>query len=201
MTQVSQTELITGAIAGKVISFPTDTVPALAVRPERSALIFALKQRSQNKPLILLGASWKQLRPYVSGSEQELELWEEVTQKFWPGALTLVLPASSQVPPQMNPLNPTTLGVRVPNLELARNILAETGPLATTSANLSGEPPLETIAEIDTVFAEVLTLALTESNPRVKWGNGLPSTVARWMGTGWELLRRGSVTEILNYTL
>lgn len=201
MTQVSQTELIARAIAGNIISFPTDTVPALAVRPERAALIFALKQRSQNKPLILMGASWSQLRPFVSGSEPEFELWEEVTQQFWPGALTLVLPASPNVPPQMNPLDPTTIGLRVPNLDFARAILAATGPLATTSANLSGEPPLETMAEIDAVFAEVLTPAPSESDPRVKWGNGLPSTVVKWMGTEWKVLRRGPITEILDYTL
>ncbi|MDY6782601.1 MAG: L-threonylcarbamoyladenylate synthase [Cyanobacteriota bacterium] len=201
MTQVTQTELIAGAVAGKVVSFPTDTVPALAVRPDRAALIFALKQRSRSQPLILMGSSWSQLRPFVSGSEREFELWGEVAQKFWPGALTLVLPASLNVPPQINPLEPTTIGVRVPNLQLPREILTATGPLATTSANLSGEPPLETIAEIDAVFSEVLTLVPTQSDPQLKWGNGLPSTVVKWKGTRWEILRRGPIADILDYKL
>jgi L-threonylcarbamoyladenylate synthase len=193
MTQVAQADLIAGAIAGKVVSFPTDTVPALAVRPERAALIFAAKQRSQDKPLILMGASWASLRPYVTGKPQDFDLWEQVVQEFWPGALTLVLPASPLLPPGMNPLEPTTIGVRVPDLAIAQNILTATGPLATTSANRSGEPPLETMAEIDAAFPQVLTLNSPEFDATAKWGNGLPSTVAKWTKNDWEILRQGSI--------
>ena len=68
MTLVSQTELIAGAIAGKVVSFPTDTVPALAVKPKFANLIFQIKRRPANKPLILMAASLDDLFPYVSGT-------------------------------------------------------------------------------------------------------------------------------------
>lgn len=57
------------------------------------------------------------------------------------GALTLVLPASDKVPRVMNPQDPTTIGIRVPNHPIARAILAQTGPMATTSVNVSGKPP------------------------------------------------------------
>ncbi|MEB3161322.1 MAG: Sua5/YciO/YrdC/YwlC family protein, partial [Synechocystis sp.] len=57
MVLVSQADLIQGAIAGQVVSFPTDTVPALAVRPDQSGLIYQLKQRDLNKPLILMAAT------------------------------------------------------------------------------------------------------------------------------------------------
>jgi len=56
MAQVSITDLVAGVRSGCLVSFPTDTVPALAVRPDR-AEIFAAKQRSQNKPLTLMGAT------------------------------------------------------------------------------------------------------------------------------------------------
>ncbi len=56
MTQVSITDLVTGVRSGYVASFPTDTVPALAVLPARADLIFTAKHRCQNKPLILMGA-------------------------------------------------------------------------------------------------------------------------------------------------
>ena len=72
MTKVSLPELVNEAIAGKVVSFPTDTVPALAVQPERSKLIFALKQRPQDKPLILMGASAADLWSYVTGTVSNL---------------------------------------------------------------------------------------------------------------------------------
>jgi L-threonylcarbamoyladenylate synthase len=193
MTQVSMSTLIAGARSGQLVSFPTDTVPALAVRPDRSELVFAAKQRSQAKPLILMGDSAESLLPYVSGTVQELEIWQRVAKQYWPGALTLVLPASAKVPAVMNPTDPTTIGIRVPNSEIAIAILSETGPLATTSANRSGEPPLQTIAEIEEQFPEVLTLQTTELEAVKLVTTGVPSTVAKWTQGRWEILRQGAV--------
>src|SRR4028118_134472 len=131
MTQVSIDSLIQGAISGDyIVSFPTDTVPALAARPDRSELIFAAKHRSQDKPLILMAASAEALWPYVQGSPAELKLWQQVAESYWPGALTLVLPASANVPAAMNPIDPSTIGVRVPASSVAIAILSQTGPLA-----------------------------------------------------------------------
>jgi L-threonylcarbamoyladenylate synthase len=193
MTQVSMPILIAGARAGQLVSFPTDTVPALAVRPDRSQLIFAAKQRNQEKPLILMGASPECLWPYVRGTTAELEIWQQVAAQYWPGALTLVLPASAKVPAAMNPADPTTIGVRVPNSEIAIAILSQTGPLATTSANRSGELPLQTMAEIDVHFPDVLTLHPTELEAVKLVTTGVPSTVAKWTAAGWKILRQGSV--------
>jgi len=185
--------LVAGARSGQLVSFPTDTVPALAVRPDRSELIFAAKQRSQEKPLILMGASPESLWPFVTGTAAELEIWQQVAQRYWPGALTLVLPASTNVPAVMNPPDPTTIGVRVPNSRIAIAILSQTGPLATTSANRSGEPPLQTIAEIEAHFPDVLTLQPTKLGAAQLLTTGVPSTVAKWTGLGWEILRQGGV--------
>lgn len=209
MPPVSLTELVAGARSGNhLISFPTDTVPALAARPDRAELIFAAKQRDQSKPLILMGADIADLWAYVKGSDSELALWRRVAEKYLPGALTLVLPASDRIPPEMNPTDPTTIGIRVPNHAIARHILALTDPLATTSVNRSGDPPLETMAEINAQFPDVLTLlpnelkdleqpALEPTSPphtsHAKLGSGVPSTVIKWTGTGWAMLRQGSV--------
>jgi L-threonylcarbamoyladenylate synthase len=191
VTQVSQPNLIAGAKAGKVVSFPTDTVPALAVQPEHAQLIFALKKRAATKPLILMGATFGDLLPYIQGSPAELQHWQEMAQAYFPGALTLVLPAAAAVPAGMNPTNSGTIGVRVPDSPIAQEILAQTSPLATTSANLSGQPPLETMTAIENTFPEVLTLAWEKSDVAV--GSGLPSTVAQWTPDGWQILRQGSV--------
>jgi len=193
MTQVSMSTLVAGARSGQLVSFPTDTVPALAVRPDRSELIFAAKQRSQEKPLILMGASPESLWPFVTGTAAELEIWQQVAQRYWPGGLTLVLPASTNVPAVMNPADPTTIGVRVPNSRIAIAILSQTGPLATTSANRSGEPPLKTIAEIEAHFPDVLTLQATKLEAVQLLTTGVPSTVAKWTGLCWEILRQGGV--------
>lgn len=186
--------LVAGARSGKLVSFPTDTVPALAVQPNKSELIFAAKKRPPEKPLILMGSSPQSLWPFVSGTTEELEIWQQVAQKYWPGALTLVLPASANVPAAMNPTDPTTIGIRVPNSKIAIAILSQTGPLATTSANYSGEPPRQTMAEVEKTFPQVLTLQLTELAQEVKpLTTGIPSTVAQWTTNGWNILRQGSV--------
>lgn len=192
MTQVSLDILIDKASAGYLVSFPTDTVPALAVRPDRSDLIFQAKQRRQDKPLILMAASADDLWPFCRGNAEDLKIWQQVAQQYWPGAITLVLPASDKVPKAVNPIDPTTIGIRVPNCAIARQILARTGPLATTSANLSGQPPLETIAEIEAQFPDVLTLLPTELRSN-DTAIGIPSTVAKWTGDGWEILRQGAI--------
>jgi len=188
MPQVSITDLIAGVRAGCVVSFPTDTVPALAALPEQADLIFATKQRRQDKPLILMGAKAEDLWAYVMGTEEEWRIWQQVAAQYWAGALTLVLPASDRVPKAMNPTDPTTIGVRVPQSAIAQEILAQTGPLATTSANLSGQPPLETMTEIAAQFPDVLCLQTSDVS-----GIGIPSTVAKWIGSGWQILRQGAV--------
>ncbi|OUL32576.1 hypothetical protein BV372_19075 [Nostoc sp. T09] len=192
MTQVSLSTLVAGARAGLLVSFPTDTVPALAALPTQAALIFAAKQRSQDKPLILMAASGSDLWPYVQGSDREYKIWQELTDKYWPGGLTLVLPASALVPKVMNPTDPTTIGIRVPASAIAQTILTQTGPLATTSANLSGQAPLQTMAEIEQQFPEVLTLITTESQSEVS-AMGVPSTVTKWTGMDWQILRQGAI--------
>ena len=197
MSQVSFQILVNGVCSGDyLISFPTDTVPALAARPDRADLIFAAKQRSLDKPLILMAAEISDLWQYVTGTEAERQVWQQVAERYLPGALTLVLPASNQVPATLNPTNPTTIGVRVPNHAIARAILAETGALATTSANKSGQPALQTMSEIETAFLEVMTLLPSELD-RIGYnnqsGSGMPSTVAKWTGRGWEILRQGAI--------
>ncbi len=192
MTQVLLKDLIASARAGFLVSFPTDTVPALAVLPEKAGLIFAAKQRSQDKPLILMAACAEDLWSYVQGSDKDYQIWQEVARKYWPGALTLVLPASDRVPQEMNPTDPTTIGIRVPDSAIAQTILAQTGPLATTSANLSGQPPLQSLTEIEAQFPKVMTLAASECQGEIV-GIGVPSTVAKWTGMNWQILRQGAV--------
>ena len=140
-------------------SFPTDTVPALATVPASAALIYQTKGRSLEKPLILMAGEVDDLWAYLAGSEAERESWRLMMGRYFPGAVTLVLPSSDRVSAQMNPLTPGTIGVRVPNYEPARSILRETGPLATTSVNRSGEPALLKLSEIRQQFPAVLTLS------------------------------------------
>ena len=189
MPQVNLSSLIIAAKAGKLVSFPTDTVPALATLPQCAELIFQAKQRSQSKPLILMAGDVKDIWQFANGTDEEIAKWQDVIDRYLPGALTLVLPASDRIPAVMNPLGNHTIGLRVPANELARSILTQTGALATTSANLSGQPPLLTMAAIQANFPQVTTLNIKDdlSNP------GEPSTVIQWVDGGWQLLRQGAV--------
>ncbi len=192
MTQLPIAAFIAAARSGRLISFPTDTVPALAARPDQAPQIFAAKQRQPDKPLILMAASPEALWPYVRGSEEEMQQWQQMANQYWPGALTLVLPACDRVPPQMNPLNPDSIGIRVPNFKVAQMILQQTGPLATTSINRSGQPALTTVQDINQHFPQVFT-PLANQWPEPQSSDPLPSTVIKWTGQGWDILRQGAI--------
>ncbi|MGK7908127.1 MAG: L-threonylcarbamoyladenylate synthase [Synechococcus sp.] len=181
---VTLSEAIAMARSGSAIAFPTDTVPALAVKPDCADKIYRLKGRSPDKPLILMGDSIDSLRSYVMGWHSA---WQEVAKRSWPGQLTLVLPASEAVPASMIS-GGSSVGLRIPASSIACSILASTGPLATTSANRSGSPPLTTAAAINAAFPTIAVLDYPFPPA------GTPSTVARWceQDQTWEILRQGS---------
>lgn len=196
MAQVSLDQMVQALKTGPaLVSFPTDTVPALAAAPTQASLIFEAKQRPPEKPLILMGAALSDLLPYVSGSSSAMAEWRLIALQHWPGQLTLVLPASDQAPKNLNPL-PTdetagTLGIRVPDHPVALALLSESGPLATTSANLSGQPALTEVLAIAQTFPGALTLASEHYQSKV--ASGTPSTVAKWTSRGWQILRQGKI--------
>ena len=192
MVLVNQAELINRAISGQVVSFPTDTVPALAVKPQQARLIYQLKQRSLSKPLILMASSVDDLAPYIEQDCQTKSNWRAITKQYWPGALTMVLVASELVPHQINQNQTKTIGIRVPNHPQTQAILEQTGVMATTSANISGQAALFTSQEIEQTFAAIAILE--DRNPLKNQGSNLPSTIVQWReGKNWQILRQGSV--------
>ena len=167
--------------------FPTDTLPALGIKPEYSEQLWQIKQRPLKKPLILMGDSIDDLFQDVLPCAIDDALL--VAEKYWPGALTIVLPVSGFLVKALNK-NESTLGLRIPDLKKARNLLSLTGPLATTSANLSGCSSLQTVHDLASVFPEVPLLGPlpwpTQSN--------IASTVIYWQGKGnWKVLRLGGI--------
>jgi L-threonylcarbamoyladenylate synthase len=181
----SLAEIVAAATKGLVVSFPTDTVPALAVRPDCADQIYRIKQRNTDKPLILLAAQSSDLWPFVQGTIAEKEIWQGVIDQYWPGALTIVLPASNCLPAGISTNN--TIGLRVPNCLVAREILQQTGALATSSANLAGHEPLPTMVAVDGAFPTVLAL----DSDLV--ATGQPSTVICWQDHQWQVLRQGAI--------
>ena len=199
MPYVSLSEYVEAVNRGSVVALPTDTVWGLAASPIHSPKLYELKQRSLEKSLILMGASAADLWPYVTMDQTQ---WQLMTARYWPGQLTLVVPASPHVPLEMHPKTPDSIGVRVPDHPIARQLLTLTGPLATTSANISGQPTLMTAEEVLTQFPQVyglndtaLEAILEPLGPQtvVPTPSGLPSTVAAWQSDHWETIRQGTV--------
>ncbi len=162
--------------------FPTDTVAGLGALPQFAQQIYRLKQREHTKPLILLAANLSQIKPLCIAWESD---WEVLMRQFWPGAVTLVLPASAQVPAFLQ--HEGMVGLRIPNHPTALNLLTQSGPLATTSINRSGAAPLLQPQQIREQFPDLPLLAGDYA------ALGVPSTVLRWQARQWELLRLGAV--------
>ena len=172
---------------GGAALLPTDTLPALAASPDHAAQIWTLKQRPQDKPLILMAAQADQLLALTT--EDARVDAEPLARSFWPGALTLVLTVEGCLTQSLNP-GQGTLGMRIPACDVTRALLTQSGPLATTSANLSGAPPTQSAAEAAFAFPDLPLLApLPWPDP-----SGLASTVIAWTSSGcWQLLRQGAV--------
>ena len=116
-------------------------------------------------------------------------LWQEMADAVWPGAVTLVLPWHGPIAECLHP-GGASLGLRVPACERARALLQRTGPLATTSANRSGESPICDPEAAAQVFPDLPCLG------PLPWpaGSGQASTVLAWEPVGqWRLLRAGDV--------
>lgn len=172
---------------GLPIGIPTDTVYGLAVDPFRAGAtdrIFAAKRRPRDVSLPLL----------VSGIEQALSVATavpapalELMARYWPGPLTIVIPARPGLAADLGD-DEVTVGVRAPDHPVPLALCAAVGPLATTSANRHGEPPLTTAAAVDAAFGDALGLVLDGGTCA-----GSPSTVVDCTGAELKLLREGRI--------
>ena len=173
--------------SGLPIIFPTDTLPAIGCLPEFSNIIYKFKKRDKNKPLILMGSEQKHLIDYVHESAKED--YENIASKYWPGALTMVIPASEKQTTILTS-NDLTLGLRIPNSYMAQSLMRETGPLLTSSANISGLRGSMTAEGISLDFPSLKILG------PIPWekGSGKASTVISWKKSGdWRMIREGEV--------
>ena len=173
--------------SGLPIIFPTDTLPAIGCLPKFSSIIYEYKKRDRNKPLILMGSNHKQLIDYVHESAKED--YENIASKYWPGALTLVIPCSKKESSILTSSD-FTVGLRIPNSFTAQSLMRETGPLLTSSANISGSNGSRTAEGISQDFPSLGILG------PVPWekGSGKASTIISWKNNrDWSLIRQGEV--------
>ena len=125
--------------AGHLVTFPTDTVFGLAADPDvegATRLVFATKRRARALTLPVLVADPEQARTVAILDARA----ERLAATFWPGALTLVLPRTEACREWDLGEERASVAVRIPDHPVAAALLERTGPLAVTSANISGEP-------------------------------------------------------------
>ncbi|QPJ65454.1 MAG: threonylcarbamoyl-AMP synthase [Candidatus Nitrohelix vancouverensis] len=134
---------------GGVIAFPTDTFYGLGVDPRQERAIervFQVKQRPADKPLLVLISSLKQAEGLVKEIPSSAM---KLIDRFWPGPLTLILPARDDLPRNLT-AGTGKLGVRIPGNALTRQLLDGIAcPLTAPSANTSGFPPPRSASEVE----------------------------------------------------
>ena len=172
---------------GLPVIFQTDTIPAIGCLPQFSNIIYDFKKRDRNKPLIIMGSECKQLIDYVHESAKED--FENIASKYWPGALTMIIPASEKQNTILTS-NDLTLGLRIPNSYMAQSLIRETGPLLTSSANISG---FKGSIEVEGIALDFPYLKILSPIPWEK-SSGKASTIIFWKKSGdWRLIREGEV--------
>lgn len=142
-------------LRGKVIAYPTDTVFGIgAMIDDLKAIskIYKLKKRSFDKPLAILASKVEDILPYIEMPSEEIL---NIMKKYWPGALTIIFKKNHSITSQ-HISRFDTIAFRIPNNTIALNILEKTGPLATTSVNISGDNPINTYQEIDKLFGDTI---------------------------------------------
>lgn len=172
---------------GELIVFPTDTVYGIAAAPNdagATARLFEVKRRPRDLTLPILVGSLDDARAVGELDDRA----ERLTAALWPGPLTLVVPRTARSAPWKLGGDDASVGVRIPAHPLARAVLAA-GPLATTSANRSGEPPATTCDDLQATFGDEVAMYLCDEAPLV----GRASTVVSLLGPDPVILRAGDV--------
>jgi L-threonylcarbamoyladenylate synthase len=168
---------------GALVAFPTDTVYGLGCRtgdPAALARIFAAKRRDPEKAVPWLVASAAEVE--CAGFQADARALS-LAERFWPGALTLVLPSARGSPTQ---------AFRVPDHHVALALLAAAGPLAVSSANRSGEPETLDADDVAIAFADAGEPSAILDGGRVP--GGVASSVLDLSVPVARLLREGAVS-------
>ena len=175
-----------------IITFVTDTVWGLGCLPQSEKAvkkIYEIKHRESKKPLILMSYDIYPLLNYVKNPIEKTA--QMLIKKYFPGALTIVLEKSKITPDYLTSGLPT-VGIRVPDnetfAEICKNI--EGGVLATTSANISGEPPALTYEEAVKYVGDKTDLVIPSNGFEAK---GTASTVAGFKDGNIIIYRMGEI--------
>ncbi len=173
--------------AGELVAFPTDTVygiGTLAFNANGAVKIYAAKERSPDKALPILLADDKDFEKVAINIP---EIAVKLAKAFLPGALTLILPKHPDIPEAVSSLD--TVGVRIPDHDFTRALLRAAGPMAVTSANISGGNSPISAKEVYAQLNGRLPLILDGGIS----AGGIPSSVVDCTGESIRILREGAI--------
>jgi len=174
---------------GGVVAFPTDTVYGLGALAENEGAverIFALKQRPKNMPLPLLVSDMSHLTELAATPGP---LARRLASRFWPGGLTLIVPASDKVPKFIG--GGRKVALRIPDDAVALALIRDLGkPIVGTSANLTGRRAAITAAEVKRCFGDKVDLVIDAG----RRPGGLESTIIDITGEKARIVREGAVS-------
>ena len=174
---------------GDVVAFPTDTVYGVgadAFSQEAILKLFDVKGRDFNKAIAVLVGDLEQVSLLTGELPHSAKM---LISRFWPGGLTLIVKKLSGLPEALSPNS--NIGLRMPNHPVALELLKRYGPLATTSANLSGGKNPQTAEDVLAQLDGRIPLLL-DGGP---CQGGVPSTIVDCTHDPIEILRYGAVTE------
>jgi len=178
-------------IRGEVVSIPTDTFYGLAADPFNLAAveqIYRIKGRPEARALPILVNSVEQA---VSLTRDLPESFLTLAEKFWPGALTLVVDATHKLPLKVT-ANTGRVALRWPNSKVACGVIQAVGtPVTGTSANVSGFPACSSGAQVNRQLGDRLPLILDSGET----GAVLASTIVELRDERWKVLREGAISE------
>ena len=176
--------------AGELVVYPTETFYAIGADAFSSIALrrlFEVKGREPGRPVGLIAADIAMA--FSVAREIPIDA-RRLADAFWPGPLTLVLPARDSIAPEL--AGPDGVGVRVSPNPVARALSAGIGrPITATSANLSGEAPASTLEEARSGLGGKVKVYLEGG----KLMASAPSTVVAFNQTGWKMVRLGAISE------
>ena len=184
-------ERIAATIAGGgVIAFRTDTFYGLGTDPfNPSAVqkIRELKGREDDKPILVVISDSKLIDRLIAHRSQG---FDDLAARFWPGALTIIGRAADELPAELT-ADTKTVGVRLPDDDKVRSLIAACGgALTATSANVSGQPPAHTAAEVEKYFGQRIELIVDGGSSKSE----SPSTVVDAATDEIKLVREGVIS-------
>ncbi len=180
---------VKAAKSGRLVVMPTDTLYGLgcdAFDNDAVASLLATKHRGPDMPVPVLVGSWDTVKGLVAWLDDTAQTLIEA---FWPGGLSIVVPQAPSLPWNLGDTRGTVM-LRMPLHPIAIELLREVGPMAVSSANISGQTPPTTAIAAKQQLGKAVTVYLDGGEAEV----GKPSTIIDLSGSRPYLLREGALS-------